>query len=504
MGGLRGESPRVGPLKTAADHLVKGLPGLAAHQDNPVQYAGHIEVDKARDASMFYWLFESSSSSKEDDIPLIIWLNGGPGCSSLIGEFLEVGPLGLSKSGSIEINKESWLSVGHLLFIDQPVGTGYSFTKGGAGAHCRNDRECNRDLYAFLVNFFKLHNRLMVHTETGYVTRRTILTGESHAGHVIPSFTKFVMEKNTALTTNSKSDSNNNMIINIDALAIGNGWIDPSEQYDVSDFAHMMGLITLSQKNSLANKKSICQSNLKKGQFNSRTCFRLLDDVLDMTKRADGKRVLIYDIRERVTSDAYYPPGHKRFEIYLNRADVKRALHADRVNHRFGQCLDPPYFALRHQDGKGVSNELSYVLDKGINVFLFTGQYDLICNFKSLESSMNKLQWKGSAAWKSADLRRWGTNYGWVKSTGGLTSVVFSDSGHMVAMDQKGRTLEMMKNIVNKKVLNAGPKANAKEMQKLTRRRLLSTDAGSAYNPFVPWALIAIGLILLVLRKNVK
>lgn len=464
-----GVSPK--RVKEAEDHRVKSLPGLRVH--DLVHYAGHVEIDASRDANIFYWLFESTSKAK--DVPIIIWLNGGPGCSSMIGQFIEVGPLGLTEKGDMTLNQHAWSKVGHLLFIDQPVGTGYSFTS--KGGHCKNDHECNRDFYLFMINFFKLHNRFMTRNDKGgYATRRIIMTGESHAGHVIPSFTKFVIEKNA-------EGALNQIVLNIDSVAIGNGWIDPLEQYDVAEYSHSMGLITSKQKDSMLVKKKHCQSSLIKGQLNSRLCYRLLDDVIDMTRKSDRKRALIYDIRERVVSDAFFPPGHKKFESYLNRADVKIALHVNRVNHRFGQCLDPPYFALKHQDGKGVSEELAFILNNKVKVVLFTGQYDLICNYMSLDASISKLKWNGSAKWNDEILHRWGSD-GWIKSSGPLSSIVYSNAGHMVAMDQRQSTLNMMKTIVDRKKFTKGEMASMAELRgKVQSRRLDTTPTVVVASP---------------------
>jgi hypothetical protein len=99
-------------------HLVESLPGLK--QTFPsAHYAGTLDVDK-HNHRLFYWLFEKPANP--NDAPLVIWLNGGPGCSSLEGLFAENGPFKVQKDLSLELNPFSWHQVANVLYLDQPIG----------------------------------------------------------------------------------------------------------------------------------------------------------------------------------------------------------------------------------------------------------------------------------------------------------------------------------------------------------------------------------------------
>ena len=106
-------------LISAQDHRVNSLPGLDPTAAKAVsQYAGYLNVQFG---GLFYWFFEAA----DPNAPLLLWLNGGPGCSSMDGLFLELGPFRIINGNSVVINPHSWHNAANLLFIDQPIGYTY-------------------------------------------------------------------------------------------------------------------------------------------------------------------------------------------------------------------------------------------------------------------------------------------------------------------------------------------------------------------------------------------
>lgn len=134
-------------------------------------------------------------------------------------------------------------------------------------------------------------------------------------------------------------------------MYVGNPWLDPYHQYDASDFAHGLGLISQGQKYRLKEQEKKCQALLKGGKLNNPLCFSLLDKIVDSTALGATERVLMYDTRKYVRQTSSFPPGHEPLERYLNRADVKSAIHAGGTPHKFEECANPPFYALSHQDG---------------------------------------------------------------------------------------------------------------------------------------------------------
>ena len=106
------------------------------------------------------------------------------------GLFLELGPLRITNVNgkeSVNVNPYGWNKAANLLFIDQPVGTGLSFTR--SGNYAKNDDAINDQFYYFLKEFYKLHTRYATTDAVNgkVTTRKLFLTGESHAGHYIPN-----------------------------------------------------------------------------------------------------------------------------------------------------------------------------------------------------------------------------------------------------------------------------------------------------------------------------
>jgi carboxypeptidase C (cathepsin A) len=225
------------------------------------------------------------------------------------------------------------------------------------------------------------------------------------------------------------ADINSHILIDIRGIALGNPWIDPFSQYDVSDYVYSFGLITQEQKNRLQEVNEQCRDQLRQGKLNQRICFSLLDDVIDSSAVGGSHRVLLYDIRKYTAGVHLFPPGRQDVESYLNREDVRQAIHALEVSkHKYVECADPPYEALAHQDGKSILPELEMILENGnVRVLVYSGQYDIICNHVGSERALRQANWSGRTDWLDAPGGVYLVNgqvAGYIKSRGNLASLL--------------------------------------------------------------------------------
>ncbi|RLM01047.1 hypothetical protein CFD26_108916 [Aspergillus turcosus] len=150
----------------------------------PRSWAGRLPIPETDEGnSIFFWLFEAQNSSYDEN--LIIWFNGGPGCSSLIGLMTGNGPVLFDGSTTHLIqNPQSWTKLGHVLYVDQPAGTGFS-TASNPYPVRDNDR-VTLDFYKWLQSFFSHFSHLR--------SKRVHMIGESYAGIYIPYFAYAIAE----------------------------------------------------------------------------------------------------------------------------------------------------------------------------------------------------------------------------------------------------------------------------------------------------------------------
>ncbi|MBA0692448.1 hypothetical protein Goari_010006, partial [Gossypium aridum] len=192
---------------------------------------------------MFYFFFESRNSKKD---PVVIWLTGGPGCSSELALFYENGPFTIADNMSLVWNEYGWDKASNLLYVDQPIGTGFSYSSDQRDIR-HNEDEVSNDLYDFLQAFFAEHPE--------FAKNDFFITGESYAGHYIPAFAARVHRGNKA---------KEGIHINLKGFAIGNGLTDPAIQYKAyTDYALDMGVIKKSDHDRINKLVPVCEMAIK-------------------------------------------------------------------------------------------------------------------------------------------------------------------------------------------------------------------------------------------------
>ncbi|CAE7224052.1 AMT1-1 [Symbiodinium sp. CCMP2592] len=155
---------------------VKSLPGVATLKNK--HYAGYAVVNETTDRQLFYWFVEAESGNQPGVTPNIIWMNGGPGASSIMGLMVEnIGPLTLQQSGELAENPHAWSGKNNVMIIDNPVGSGFSFT--GKESYVKSEKEMREDFYTALKFIFTQHPE--------YARNPLWVTGESYGGKYVPN-----------------------------------------------------------------------------------------------------------------------------------------------------------------------------------------------------------------------------------------------------------------------------------------------------------------------------
>ncbi|KAI9366561.1 prepro-carboxypeptidase Z [Pilaira anomala] len=411
-----------------------------------VQHSGYL--DMGSNGHYFFWFFESKSNP--DKSPLTAWLNGGPGCSSMIGLWQENGPCRSYDNGTrIAYNPSTWTHYTNMLFIDQPNGVGFSY--GDKLQY--NVKEGAVLFYEAIQLFYKAfpkYSKLPFH-----------IFGESYAGRYIPHYADYIIQKNSQLSIENSSyelSSGTKQHIPIDSVGIGNGWINPLLQ-----FKSAANMACDSSYGPLVTQK-VCE--MMKGNY--LRCAKLVEECY----KTDDKRACVaadryctdnidglfqtsnrnfYDVR--VGYEVIDPP--EDYIFILNNPKIQREIGVESIP--FKQCADKPYEAMSYS-GEGArdsSPALVSLLNNGIRVLNYVGDADYLCNWYGNFETMSKLQFNGSEQFNNQSLKPWvlhNEEVGQYMTTDKLTFVRVYEAGHEVPYYQPGNSLLMFQNWINKKI----------------------------------------------------
>ncbi|KAG0475615.1 hypothetical protein HPP92_015301 [Vanilla planifolia] len=150
----------------------------------------YITVDEVYGVEFFYYFVESERNSTVD--PLVVWLNGGPGCSAFSGLALEIGPLKFKSeecNGSLPnlvYNPYTWTKFANIIFLDSPVGTGFSFSHHPKGYES-SDKSWSKQTQVFLKKWLFEHQK--------FISNPLYIAGDSYAGKVVPVIVQLISEE---------------------------------------------------------------------------------------------------------------------------------------------------------------------------------------------------------------------------------------------------------------------------------------------------------------------
>ncbi|ESW31972.1 hypothetical protein PHAVU_002G282700 [Phaseolus vulgaris] len=372
-------------LSNHADRIVR-LPG----QPNTgfQQFSGYVTVDDLKHKALFYYFVESETHPASK--PLVLWLNGGPGCSSLgVGAFSENGPF--RPNGEVLIKNEySWNRETNMLYLETPVGVGFSYAKGGSSYETVNDETTARDNLVFLQRWFNKFPQ--------FRNRDLFLAGESYAGHYVPQLAKLMIEIN-------KKEK----LFNLKGIALGNPVLEYATDLNSrAEFFWSHGLISDSTYKLFTTG---CNYSRYVSEYYRDSISPVCSKVLRHVARETSRFVDKYDVTLDVCissvlsqSKAICPQGQKINESidvcvddkvtnYLNRKDVQEALHAKLVGVRkWDVCsnnsiLDYDMLNLE----KPTLPVVGSLIKAGVRVLIYSGDQDSVIPLTGSRTLVQKL-----------------------------------------------------------------------------------------------------------------
>ncbi|RCV46145.1 hypothetical protein SETIT_9G509200v2 [Setaria italica] len=407
------------------------------------QYSGYVNLGDKYGKSLFYYFVEATADPATK--PLVLWLNGGPGCSSFgIGALQEIGPFRVDTDGkTLCKHKYTWNSVVNILYLESPVGVGFSYAADTEVYKAMGDNMTASDSLQFLLKWLDRFPE--------YKNRDFFIVGESYAGHYVP-------ELATAIQV-AKITRPAEVPINLKGIALGNAILEfAAEQAALYEYLWQHAFISDSGHNMIAQ-------NCKNIDDNSPLCSGAKDTAYGQIGNVDVYNVYAatcHDKKAKATGsncmDLADPCAQYYVEAYLNQPEVQKVIRANTgLKYNWTRCRSTTYNLYKFGVSPSTSM-LPYVkalANSGIRVWVFSGDLDAMVPVTATKKSMQKLGLPVTADWRpwSTDGREVG---GYVIEYKGVTFVTVRGSGHMVPIDQPDRVLVLFKSFLEGKEL---PKA---------------------------------------------
>ncbi|XP_043695405.1 serine carboxypeptidase-like 34 [Telopea speciosissima] len=444
-----------------ADRVIR-LPGQPLV--NFKQYAGYVTVNESHGRALFYWFFEATH--KPEKKPLLLWLNGGPGCSSIgYGAAEELGPFLMQKgTPELRFNNNTWNKAANLLFLESPVGVGFSYTNTSKDIDELGDTITAKDSYTFLVNWLRRFPQ--------YKSHDFYISGESYAGHYVPQLAEVIFDANKIV---SKEDH-----INLKGFIIGNALLDDdTDQTGMIEYAWDHAVISDGVYNDV---KQHCNFSV---EGSTKECDKALDEyfsvyyiidmyslytstcVEDTNKTTRTQRTIIQGVAPKLFSKfdwwwhrrpaGYDPCVSDYSEVYFNRQDVQEALHANvtkNIPYPWTHCSDTIGF---WKDApSSMLPIIRKLIDGGLRIWIFSGDTDGRIPVTATRYTLRKLGLKIKQDWTP-----WYTYHqqvgGWTITYDGLTFVTVRAAGHQVPTFVPKKALQLVRHYLANEKLPSKP-----------------------------------------------
>ncbi|KAJ9554713.1 hypothetical protein OSB04_009327 [Centaurea solstitialis] len=437
--------------------LFNGGLAMAAGTPDGSEEWGYVEVRPK--AHMFWWYYKSPYRTHDPNHPwpIILWLQGGPGASGVgTGNFEEVGPL----DSFLKPRNSTWLRKADLLFVDNPVGTGYSFVEDKE-LLVKTDEEAATDLTTLLIEIFNRNETLQ--------KSPLYIVAESYGGKYAVTLGLSALKAIEAKKLN----------LILGGIALGDSWISP-EDFVVS-WAPLLKDVSridnsgLMESNSLVEKikqqigdgkwKDATQtwSDLEEvisASSNSVDFYNfLLDTGMDPVSMASTTLVrgAARKSYSRYLDSLKTSPGSDGDLDTLMNGAIKKKLGIIPKNVEWGGQSNLVFEYLAGDFMRPRINEVDELLNKGVNVTVYNGQLDLICATKGTEAWVEKLKWEGLKTFLSIDRTPLycgddKVTKGFTKSYRNLHFYWILEAGHFVPVDQPCLALAMVGGITRSPV----------------------------------------------------
>ncbi|KAJ4902814.1 Serine carboxypeptidase-like 13 [Raphanus sativus] len=386
--------------------IVKFLPGF----EGPLPFeleTGYIGVG---DLQMFYYFIESENNPQED--PLLIWLTGGPGCSSLFAILFENGPLALKfevfngSLPSLASTTYSWTKMANIIFLDQPVGAGFSYSRTPLLNKVSDTGEINV-IHEFLRKWLSKHPE--------FYSNPFYVAGDSYSGKIVPPLVQEISRGNYMCCKPP---------INIQGYVLGNPLTDIKFDHNYNiPFAHGMALISDELYESL---KRICKGDYSNVDSRNTECLKLIKIYNKCIDKLNIYHILLPDCE--MTSSHCFLYKYFLLSKWANNNKVRRALQVTKGSiDKWRRCN---YDVIQYK--YDIQSTIPYHVNNSISGFrslIYSGDHDMVVPFVATQAWIRSLNYSIVDDW-----RPWMVNYqiaGYTRSYANkMTFATIKGGGH--------------------------------------------------------------------------
>jgi len=426
-------------------------------------YAGLFDVGTATpgcdaaDRKLFAWYFPPTNpGAKLSEAGTFMWMQGGPGGSGTFGLFSENGPLVVNGTTKLVERREfSWASFQGGIWIDQPLGTGFS-TVSTEACLLNTSKQAADDVVDLLDQWATLFPEA--------ASGPFVIAGESYGGTYVPWTAEALLTADASTHPAAAALSGN-----LDRVLIGDPWADaPSQMPSYPDQLRAFSIVDTAQADVLAERFRYAVGNISLGTLEGRVHgFRLWNAVWGDYNPTGFTS--LYESLSGCTDTlnverCAYPAAIGYFSDVLGRDDVRAALHVPGRQSGANSSLVYRQFAeVSGAFAVGSKDQMESLLRRGVRVLVYHGAVDAICGAITGDALLRSLRYPGRQAFVDAARSTWKVDQadtasaGWVVEASGsnLTWVVIRNAGHLVPFDQPRAAFAMADRFIHGKSIAA-------------------------------------------------
>ncbi|KAF2204519.1 carboxypeptidase S1 [Delitschia confertaspora ATCC 74209] len=459
--------------------------GICELDPNVKSFSGYADVSE--NEHIFWWFFEARNGDPSK-APLTVWINGGPGSSSMIGLFEELGPCRVTPDGEPYNNPYSWSNASNMLFIDQPTTVGNSYSipipgyedqdgyivqlpnttcpdyaqeLGTCGTYSSPDPTLTANTtQGAAPNMWKTLQGFMG-AFPQYSRKAFSFTTESYGGHYAPIFNEYILEQNKKNIPGAHK-------IQLENVLIGNGWFDPLVQYqayynfsvypgNTYDYDPYNDTVKAEWYNNLYGPGN-CLDQTKRCYATGRNdvcsaadefCASKVEYLYDLYSGRDE-----YDVRELVPDP--FPNGY--WADYINTPKVQQAIGSFQNYSASSGTVSAAFGSTGDDDREsGTIEAVKKLLNAGVQVMMYFGDADYNCNWLGGQVIADEI---GAPGYKEAGFVNITTSdgivHGQVRQSGLFSFVRIYEAGHEVPFYQPLASLEIFERALAQKDIATG------------------------------------------------